>query len=209
MDPPHLSGINVPDWKCHRTSRRREEVHHEAYACWRRFGKVGISGAGFDSAIRPNAQAPACRRAQLDAKRPCQPCAFLSRSTRSPLLRLIVGRAAHLEPVRRVPHTNDLPSASVRVIHAHRVVRGAPWNKFGRQRGKHDALPEDDLLPLGNVGAGSSGSAASSASVVTRRSVALPTRLSAVARRSSSACARARVIRGTEVVWLRLFRRLG
>src|SRR5215471_3410805 len=27
------------------TSRRREEVHHEAYACWRRFGKVGISGA--------------------------------------------------------------------------------------------------------------------------------------------------------------------
>ena len=34
-------------------------------------------------------------------------------------------------------------------MHAHWVVRGAPRNEIGRQRGKHDALAVDDLLPLG------------------------------------------------------------
>ena len=62
------------------------------------------------------------------------------------VLRLIVGRPAHFPALRRVAQAHDLPSAAVLVTHAHRVVRGAPWNNIGRHRGKHDSLAVDDFF---------------------------------------------------------------
>ena len=46
------------------TSRRREEVHHEAYACWRRFGKDGLPGS-WSRSERAGCMAPQADASEL------------------------------------------------------------------------------------------------------------------------------------------------
>ena len=82
-----------------------------------------------------------------DTKKGSESCPTTRRG--SPFMRPIIARPTHFPALWRVAQAHDLPSESVLVMYAHRVVRSAPRNKIGRQHGKHDALAVDDLLPLG------------------------------------------------------------
>ena len=75
------------------------------------------------------------------------------------LLRLIVGRPAHFPAKWRIAQAHDLPSESILVMHAHWIIRRAPWNEIEGNAGSMTRSPSMISSRWVKVGRGNSGSA--------------------------------------------------